>query len=946
MNTTYPVMSAMNAMKRILTGLGLVLAVLCLPPVALAASSAPTTVGFSFNSVMTNNGVIPAASGNVTGSLNRHGNATQTMTINLTKLTPRTTYSLVAYLGSDTNATSVTNFTTNAKGACTLRYTAIYRAYWPVQSKLPVALNSLCGIRAMAVVNTDSQVVLLADLVGPTSLNYFINSPMTNTGLKPLAVGLIQISASTRSTSFLLTASGLNSNTVYQLIINSSVAQTNTTDRTGKLKLKALPVGAPDVLDIFMFALSDTNGAVVLTSGGLGIPCDATAPTVSFTDPANRAHFIAINHKVSATFSEVMDPSTLTTTTFNLKRGSTMVTGTVSYVGVTATFSPAIALAFSTTYLATITMGATDLAGNTLPAPFTWSFDTAGMAQTNPPTVSFVVPANADTGVATNQKISATFSVAMDPATINTTTFNLKQGSAVVTGTVIYAGVTATFSPTNQLAGNTIYTATITTGAKDLNGNSLAAAFVWSFTTSTNADTTPPTVTLTLPVNEATGVPINTKAGATFSKAMDPLTITTASFIVQYGSTIVTGAVSYSGVSAVFAPLTNLLASTVYTATVTTVATDLAGNPLASDYVWSWTTGVAPDLTAPIVISTINSNGATGVPINTKAGATFNKAMDPLTITTATFTLQQGSIMVTGLVSYSGFNAVFAPVANLSTSTLYTATITTGAKDLSGNALAANYVWSWTTSAFADTNPPLVILTNPTNTAMNVALNQTINATFNKAMDPLTVSTANFLVTGPNGVVTGTVGYVSTSQIANFTPTSNLTPNTTYTNTLTISFKDLSGNALATNYVWSFTTGSQMNSNNLSINLGTASTFAILATAATSGGADQINGDVGLHTGSSQGIPPSEINGTIHVNDSAVIAAQAALLAAYNEAVNRSSNAQTLPGDLGGLTMYPGLYVNGSSTGISGTGANAILTLDAQGDAKAGQFRQTLAIFG
>jgi hypothetical protein len=90
-----------------------------------------------------------------------------------------------------------------------------------------------------------------------------------------------------------------------------------------------------------------------------------------------------------------------------------------------------------------------------------------------------------------------------------------------------------------------------------------------------------------------------------------------------------------------------------------------------------------------------------------------------------------------------------------------------------------------------------------------------------------------------------------------------------------------------------------------------------------------------LHPGSAQGIPPSEINGTIHVNDQAVIDAQTDLLAAYNEALSRSVNAQTLEGNLGGRTKTPGLYVNGSSTGISGTGANAVLTLDAQGDANA-----------
>jgi hypothetical protein len=219
---------------------------------------------------------------------------------------------------------------------------------------------------------------------------------------------------------------------------------------------------------------------------------------------------------------------------------------------------------------------------------------------------------------------------------------------------------------------------------------------------------------------------------------------------------------------------------------------------------------------------------------------------------------------------------------------------------------------------------------------MNVAVNQTVNATFSKAMDPATITKANFTLTGPGATtVTGTVAYVAASRTATFTPESNLALNTTYTNTITTGVEDLANNGLTTSFVWSFTTGTQIVTNLMSINLGRASTFAIMATAAISGSGNHITGDVGLHPGSAQGIAPSEINGTIHVNDQAIINAQADLLAAYNEAVSRSVNAQTLQGNLGGLTKTPGLYVNSSSTGISGTGANAILTLDAQGDANA-----------
>ena len=451
---------------------------------------------------------------------------------------------------------------------------------------------------------------------------------------------------------------------------------------------------------------------------------------------------------------------------------------------------------------------------------------------------------------------------------------------------------------------------------------------------------TPLTIIATNPTNNAMGVPINSQIAVIFREAMNPATINDTTFILKQGTTPVAGTVSYVNGTAIFTPATALTPNILYTATITTGAkttgaTDLDDNALAANFVWSFTTSASTDVTRPTVIATIPADNVTGVPINSKLAATFSKAMNPATITNTTFTLQQGSTPVAGTVSYVSGTATFAPATNLTTNTFYTATITTGATDLAGNALASNLVWSFTTGASTDTTAPTVSSTIPTDTVTGVPINQTVNATFSKAMDPATITTANFTVTGPGGTVTGTVAYVAASQIATFTPATNLAPSTKYTNTITTGATDLAGNALASDFVWSFTTGAQIETNLMSINLGSASTFAIMATAAISGGGDQVNGDVGLSPGSAQGIPPSEINGVIHVDDLAIIDAQAALLAAYNEAVSRSVNAQTLEGNLGGLTKTPGLYVNSSSVEISGTGANAILTLDAQGDANA-----------
>ena len=83
-----------------------------------------------------------------------------------------------------------------------------------------------------------------------------------------------------------------------------------------------------------------------------------------------------------------------------------------------------------------------------------------------------------------------------------------------------------------------------------------------------------------------------------------------------------------------------------------------------------------------------------------------------MTITTATFTLMDGVTPVTGTVAYVGLVATFTPNSDLAAGTTYTATITTGAKDLAGNALASDYVWTFTTVAAAPLGPlPVDLLT-------------------------------------------------------------------------------------------------------------------------------------------------------------------------------------------------------------------------------------------
>jgi len=332
-----------------------------------------------------------------------------------------------------------------------------------------------------------------------------------------------------------------------------------------------------------------------------------------------------------------------------------------------------------------------------------------GVGDMTAPSIDLVSPANLAANAVINTKIVATFSESMDPATISATTFTVTRGGTAVAGTVSYAGTSATFTPGTVLLGGTTYTATVSTGMKDVAGNALASAYSWSFTTGTILDTTKPTVGSPLPLPSATAVAINTTVSAIFSEPMDPLTMTTANFTLKKGAEIIAGAVTHIGNTVTFTPAAGLTATTVYTATITTGVRDLAGNAMAAAYVWTFTTGAGADATAPTVTSTVPVNAATGVPVNNNITATFSEPMAPLTLNSVTFTVKQGTTPVTGTVLYAGTTATFNPAATLAGGTVYTATITTGAKDIAGNALAVNKVWTFTTVALVAGPAPVLL---------------------------------------------------------------------------------------------------------------------------------------------------------------------------------------------------------------------------------------------
>ncbi len=349
--------------------------------------------------------------------------------------------------------------------------------------------------------------------------------------------------------------------------------------------------------------------------------------------------------------------------------------------------------------------------------------------------------------------------------------------------------------------------------------------------------------------------------------------------------------------------------------------------------------GTNPRVTPPTATSAAPPSGTGGACPNTLVTVTFSKAMNPATIDGTTFTLTgPGAAAVTGVVSYDtpSDTATFSPSASLALSTAYSAMVTTGVKDTFGNALASNFVWSFTTGNTAcQAGPPTVVSAAPPNGTNGVCPNTVAVATFSEAMNPATISATTFTLTGPGTAsVTGQVVYDAADYAATFTPSSDLALSTTYTATVTTGAQDLLGNPLANDSAWNFIT-SAVACQTSSVPLGSASTFEALAgsTVTNTGPTIITGGDLGLSPGSAvTGFPPGTLTSpaVMHVMDPIAAQAELDLTTAYLYTAGLPGGA-VLPGDMSGLTFAPGLYTNASTVMLSAGN----VTLDAQGDANA-----------
>jgi uncharacterized protein DUF1566/Big-like domain-containing protein len=363
---------------------------------------------------------------------------------------------------------------------------------------------------------------------------------------------------------------------------------------------------------------------------------DTTSPTIISVSPADGSTDVLPipTDFISVEFSEAMDVTNLSTTTFTVNDGSNDISGTYSCSGSICSFSPSDSLHYNDNYTVTLSSGIKDVGGAGLAGEYYWSFSTKSAVVSVSP-----VDGSTDVDPKSVSSISVTFVEEMDETSLTTDSFIVNDGSNDLSGSYSCSNSTCSFSPAPKLNYNTTYTITLFPEIRNSSGAELNQSHSWNFSTSSFISSVSPT-------DGSTDVSIEeTVISVTFNEDLDASTVTTDTVTLSNGTNAVTGTISVNDNLITFTPSTYLKSSTSHVFIITTDITDQAGYSLGQNYSWSFsmnsfnatsgTFATVKNFSRPVTLSTnLSSNNNVVYSVST---APANGSID-ISGATATYT--------------------------------------------------------------------------------------------------------------------------------------------------------------------------------------------------------------------------------------------------------------------------------------------------------------------
>ncbi|OGS15101.1 MAG: hypothetical protein A2251_00305 [Elusimicrobia bacterium RIFOXYA2_FULL_47_53] len=441
------------------------------------------------------------------------------------------------------------------------------------------------------------------------------------------------------------------------------------------------------------------------------------------------------------------------------------------------------------------------------------------VAPTYPAITGSVSPPENAADVGVNDIISAVFSEYMSSSTVvPAITVKAVRDSAGVAiseaagGTVEYSTSSKTLTFSALWKKGYKYQVTISTGAQDLYGNAMAAAKVWEFTTMNL-----PAIVTVSPSENSSGVsPAEPVKAVFWNDDMSSATVVAAITVIAVRdsagvaiSEAAGGTVEYSTSSKTLTFSALWKKGYKYQVTISTGAQDLYGNAMAAAKVWEFTT-----MNLPAIVTVSPSENSSGVsPAEPVKAVFWNDDMSSATVVAAITVIavrDSAGVAISeaagGTVEYSTSSKTLTFSALWKKGYKYQVTISTGAQDLYGNAMAAAKIWEFTITDM----PALSGTVSPAEDAIGIAVSEPARVTFlSDDMDPAAAKSAisvravkDNLGADINEPVSGTVEY--SDKTLSFSAL--WKKGYKYRVTVSTDAKDLYGNAIISGKIWQFTT--------------------------------------------------------------------------------------------------------------------------------------------
>jgi len=502
-------------------------------------------------------------------------------------------------------------------------------------------------------------------------------------------------------------------------------------------------------------------------------PVDSVAPSIVLVSPQDGATDIGLLNPIVVSFSEVLDPTTVSGNTFNLFANGQRLSPSVSRSSDNRTVTLSRSLPADSEVSLVISSGVTDLAGNAL-ADFSTSFNTGAAQDASTPFVISQRPHSGAVNVPEDQSIvlytnKSLLISSIDDALLISQNGVLVDGTTSVTGD----GRGIEFIPDVAWENEALIQIFLTDEATDVSGNTLRS-YQGSFRVQADSSQIAPSL-VRVSTNNFFGsiVPLNPMIEFEYNKALDSASIGAPIFRKDIDGSTVANSVSLVGDRIIrVVPDAALDAETSYSVFYNTQISDLDGQSVFGPST-NFMTGTQLDTTPSMVELVSPPAGATNVPVNAGIRVRFNESINPISVTDQTILVSDGSGQVMPCtISFSNDNrdVQIVPHSPLAGEVLFTMTID-GVTDQAGNSVLSQTT-QFTTGSGVDTDRPLLMASSPFSGSGDVPVNSPILIEVDEPLDPVTIDLLSVSDNTTGQRLTGALSLSSDGRVLSFAPDS------------------------------------------------------------------------------------------------------------------------------------------------------------------------------